>query len=288
MPDDESPVPYQIPQTVFIGDKGRLVYPLDAYFFNQGDQIIPLEAIDSSQGDLYKDVVIHRVELSRGRLIVDFQCWRTGAVRLPPVQMQGRLIEGMEVRVASLLEGKDALTVLSPAMPPMSAPGTLWIISGTVASLLAISSLFLIFALRGGNLFAVWRANSRKRRAIRKSRKAIKKIKTQMAKGRDASGKELPGHLTTSAAIAELSSEFRQFLENYCGLQCRSLVPAEFLKLEFPAGLPSGEDSPRYFSDFFTRCDTMRFSGANISRTAVDNIISEIESYIKAASLKNT
>jgi hypothetical protein len=269
--DDEVPVSYQIPQTIFLGDKGRLVYPLDAYFFNKCDQVIQLESIAKPD-----EVVIHRVELSRGRLIIDFQCWKTGTVTLPPVEIAGRIVDGMEVYVSSLIEGKDAVTVLSPAIKPIIAPGTLWIMSGGAAALIVFVACTSFFILRGGNFFAAWRGNARKRRAIRITRKALKKIKLQILKGQ----------ITASIALSELLNEFRIFLDEYCGVQCRSLVPDEFLKLSFPAELPSGADSPRYFANFFTRCDTLRFSGAGINTTALNSVINEVETFIKAAALR--
>lgn len=274
MADNDTPVPYQIPQTIYIGDAGRLVYPLDAYFFNQTDGVIAAEQIGQSA-----DVVVHRVELNKGRLIVDFQCWRTGVVALPPVNVAGKVVEGMEVRVASLLEGKDAQTVLSPPAPPLAAPGTLWIVSGATTLLITAAALLIFFVLRGGIFFASLGRRRRRWRALRVIRKALKKISLQMEKDT----------LNLSAAIAGAALELRRFLEVYCGVNCRSLVPAEFLQMEFPAGAMPGEQcSPRYFASFFTRCDTARFSGETISRAAVKALLSEVEAFVNAAALQRS
>jgi hypothetical protein len=261
-------VPYQIPQTIYIGDNGRLIYPLDTFFYNQDDQIFSLEDIPR-----HDDITVSNVELSKGQLFIDFQAWRTGIVKLPSITIAGRRIDGIEVVVASLVEGQNASTMLSAAVTPVSAPGTLWLITGTVSTIIIVTALFFFFMLRGKLFFVHLRRNTRKKRAIRLARKAIRKIRNQLEKK----------NVAESSALSHLSTEFRLFLDVYCGIDCRSLVPAEFLNLEFPLCLmPAERYSPAYFADFFTRCDTLRFSGKNISDEAVANIISEVENFVCA------
>jgi hypothetical protein len=262
-----SALPYQIPQTIYIGDAGRLVYPLDTLFFRLTNGIVPLDSIPKTE-----EISIHRIEIKDGSLIVDFQPFRTGTVRLPPLLIEDNVIDGLEVSVASLIEGKDA-AVLSPAATPVNAPGTLWIIVGGSLGILGAAAAALFAALRGTRVFSKYKLRRRKRRAIRNAERTIKKIKTQMEKGT----------FPPAAALSAASVELRLFLEHYFEINCRSLVPVEFLSLNFSgAAMPGESYTPEYFAGFFTRCDTLRFSGKNIAAAAVNGLIGEVEAFIQS------
>jgi len=75
----------------------------------------------------------------------------------------------------------------------------------------------------------------------------------------------------------------RIFLDRYFGLNCRSMVPSEFLAVTLPPERKAQDKyTPEYFFNFFTRCDTMRFSGQDVSMETVRGIIDEVEAFVKA------
>jgi hypothetical protein len=270
--EDDGAVPYQIPPVVYVGDRCRLIYPLDPFFFNLENSIIPLENIPKQD-----DVVIERLELQNGRLIVDFQGWRTGIIELPVITIDGREITGIEVRVASLLEGKDDAVILAPAKTPVNPPGALLMIAGFSLGIVLVIAVSLAIAFRGGSAVSSFLRMRRKRRAARVARNAVRRIKNHLENG----------HKTNAEAVGDVSVELRNFLYSFYGLDCRSLVPAEFLGVDFEKEpMPDQTYTSRYFAEFFTRCDTMRFSGKNISKEQVRAVIVEVDRFIAASPVK--
>jgi len=274
--EEAEPDSYQTPQTIFIGDKGKLVKNLNTVFFNIEDAHIPLDGMNED-----KDIVIHNAEIKDGKLIIDFQIFKTGVVKLPPVKIniskgegyEGYEISDMEVKVTSLIDS-GASTALSPFKKPLNAPGTLWIIVFSVFIIILIITFTMLFLLNGGSFFVNLTNNIKKKYIIFTTRRAIKRLRLSIKKGT----KDL------QTALGEISTELRVFLDRYFNLNCRSMVPAEFLTIKLPedAALPE-KYSPEYFFKFFTDCDTTRFSGQNVSLEAVSATIDEVENFIKAA-----
>ncbi|MDR3325381.1 MAG: hypothetical protein LBS82_05290, partial [Spirochaetaceae bacterium] len=264
--------PYQIPQTIYIGDRGLLVYPLDAFFFNQDPrktESIPIPGDAASA----RDVVIHSISIERGRLIVDFQPFRTGVVDLPPIVVHGQTVSGLAARVSSILEDSGGSTVLSAAALPLNAPGALWIISALVFAVLLAAALALVFLFHGGSFFVKLKRKLRHRRTIRQMQRSIKGLKTNLDKN----------NIGAQTALTGITNELRTFMDAYFNIRCRSMVPREFLDIAFPAGLDVGEPyTPRYFHQFFTNCDTIRFSGETVSAASVQDIVGQVERFVAA------
>jgi hypothetical protein len=255
--------PYQIPQTVYIGDKGRLVYPLDGFFSNQKNGALPLDGLDTDDA-----ILISSIEIDNGRLVVDFQAFRTGAIPLPVIVINGEPLSGLEVYISSLLDGSDNVTVLSPAAAPLSAPGTLWIVVSIIFIVILIFTVTFLFLFRGGNFFSVLQRRIKKARIIRKTQKAVKKLKINLEKE----------NISARTALSGISNELRVFLDNFFNTDCRSMVPLEFLDMVFPDD--SGLDpkyTPRFFYHFFENCDKLRFSGGVVTAETVRAIILEVE-----------
>ncbi|MDR2865088.1 MAG: hypothetical protein LBV68_05730 [Spirochaetaceae bacterium] len=261
-------MPYQIPQTIYIGDKGRLIYPLDGLFFDQKDSFLPVDKLSKSD-----DIVINAIEIKDRQLIVDFQVFKTGIVKVPPIFVNGKTLSGLEVYVASLLENSPHAMVLSPAASPLSVPGTLWIISALVFGIIILAAFILLFFTRGGNIFFGLKLKIKQKRIIRQTQKTIKKLKANLEKD----------SISAQLALSGISNELRIFLDNFFNIDCRSMVPLEFLAITLPKD--SGLDEnyyPRYFSEFFQKCDTIRFSGNLVPRETVLTIIEEVETFINA------
>jgi hypothetical protein len=279
--------PYQIPQTIYIGDHGRLVYPLNGFFFNQ-EEAVPKPAIASEFDgeENYADIIINELsivddaaggglgrlsaEASDMRLIVDFQVFKTGIVQIPPIVIAGETLQGLEVQVSSILEESGDLTILSPAEQPLNAPGTIWIITSIVLTVIFIVAFLFLFVFKGSAFLSDLKRKLRNRRIIHQTQKSIKKLKINLDKK----------NIGARAALDGIATELRLFLDNYFNIHCLSMSPPEFLKLSFPASCLAQEYSANYFYEFFMKCDTIRFSGAAVSEEAVREIIVEVETLV--------
>ena len=111
------PPPYLLPQTIFVGDSGRLVVPLGPTF--AGFDSFVLETFDmlSEISAETPDLVFRRIELERrgdrSRLIIDFIPFDVGVLTLPCLaalfavenfpEAEFFRLSGLEVQVASVL-----------------------------------------------------------------------------------------------------------------------------------------------------------------------------------------
>jgi hypothetical protein len=265
---------YLIPQTVFVGDLGRLVYPLK-------DTVPPGEnlVLDIPK-DLprVKDLIITRVELDRregdARLLIDFQAFAPGLIPLPPVEIASRSFTGLEIRVASILESDEDL-VLSPPASPLAVPGTVLVIYGAVFAVI----VFILGVVFGGFWYGkhldYFRARSLRRRTLRNIRRILRRIRIALGKNKTGEGE----------ALTLVSSEFRTFLSCFSGMNCRAMVPGEFLRL--PPLFPPEEgkapsDTGGFLRDLFRRCDTLRFSGGAIDCGTAIGILEDIQNFVSA------
>jgi hypothetical protein len=254
--------PYIIPQTIFVGDKGRLVFPLGSAFGGTEGAVIQGADLPRST-----DLVISRVELERrgaaARLLVDFQAYVPGLILLPPIEIASHTFTGLEVSISSILSVEQRGMVLSGPAEPLAAPGTAVMIYGTILGI-----IFLLLGLTLGGVWGKTRLSSfaeriRRRRVIRAMGRSLKRLRSAGAEKADKN-REI---------LETLSGEFRTFLGILMGTNCRAMVPREFLTL--PALGPGYGLSPFALSELFRHCDTLRFSGADIEREAVFNLLEE-------------
>jgi hypothetical protein len=76
-----------------------------------------------------------------------------------------------------------------------------------------------------------------------------------------------------------LSGEFRSFLAWYTGDNCRAMTAREFgrpFSLEQSYGLPEGE----FLRNFFSRCDSLRFSGGEIIDDDALAVFDDLKHYL--------
>jgi hypothetical protein len=213
-----------------------------------------------------KDVVITRVELERrggaAQLLVDFQAYVPGLVVLPPIEIASHTFTGIEVSISSILSVERRGMVLSSPADPLAAPGTAGLVYETILGI-----ILLLLAVTVGNFWRKTRLRDfaerwRRRRVIRAMGKCVGRLRGAGAGG---NGK----------ILETLSGDFRTFLGILTGTNCRAMVPREFLALP---GLGSAAGlSPAFVSDLFRRCDTLRFSGADIDGEAVFNLLDEFK-----------
>ncbi|MDR2403587.1 MAG: hypothetical protein LBD78_06110 [Spirochaetaceae bacterium] len=270
---------YLIPQRVFVGDRGQLVFPLGGAFAG-----VPETLIDSPEFlPRLPDLVIFRVELeNRGgapRLLIDFTAYTPGVIELPPIEIASFVFTDLRVEIGSILAGEDDPMVLSGPASFLPAPGTTILIYGTV-----MGFILLILGVIAGMIWGVpglrrFLEKTRRRWLIGSMKRILWQLQDLQAKRGSAGDGEI---------VARLSAEFRTFLCLVTGINCRVLVPREFLSLSIPGAgadrgaADSGALSGEFLRDFFSRCDTLRFSGMAIGAGDVRCLLDGAAIFIKA------
>ncbi|MDR0630326.1 MAG: hypothetical protein LBG24_11975 [Treponema sp.] len=271
--------PYLIPQTLFVGDPGRLVVPLGPVSRDFHPFIVEKALLKPLHEP--RDLVIQRIELeNRGgqaRLLVDFVPYAPGFLTLPDLplpdlQSRGLSTAGLQVWIASLLTQETL--VLSEPLPPLAIPGTTLLIYGSTAGILTI--------LLGGIGFRVWgrghlqdvQERIRRRRLIR----VMKRLPGNLEK---ALKNESPGDI-----LCRLSGELRHGLSLLTGMPCQAMDAGELKTL--PPLLPPEPERPEavtrilsgiFLCGIFRRCDALRFSGTPINRQELLRMLKELQDF---------
>jgi hypothetical protein len=277
---------YQIPQTIYVGDRARLIYPLPQLLSISKDAKVTIEENDndteSPQTDF--DVVIRNVELDKSgkNLIIDFQAYRTGIVTLPVILIDKEKFSGIQVVVASLIDSGNSSMALSHPALPLAAEGTFWIITTIV---LSITGAFLVigFLWKRWGLFIIGlNTNLKSYYLLFVIFRIIKKTKKNLSK------EKIEGLET----ITILSGELRKFFSLFWNIPCISMVPEEFLTIQI-------DNSKNYKSiqndkisevqtdlridlcSFFKTCDSLRFSGEGITVETANKIIEDAKNILR-------
>jgi hypothetical protein len=260
---------YLLPQTIFVGDRGRLVKPLgQAYMaarpfvYAAPDTIPPAE-----------DMVISRIELEHrngsARLLIDFIPYVPGTVSFPPVIIpidgsEPLTVTGLTVQVASILRPQEAS--LSGFAAPLTVPGTGIVVYGAAAVVLVFLLAAAGMGIWGRKHFTAFRERFRKRRLLRAMARYLRRLGAES----NSAGIFRQGEL-----FSELSGEFREFLSLFTGINCRALTPSELGGIHAPA-----EVSGMYLCDLFRRWEILRFSGKKIGREDLSAVLDEVRGFI--------
>ena len=264
---------YLIPQTIFVGDRGRLVAVLGPAFQNMDAFVLQ----SPREISVNPDLVISRIELEKRnngiRLLIDFVPYAPLSFSFPLLQVSsstGReslILGGIEINVASILTPE--LMVLSDPALPLAVPGTGFIVYGgaAVILLILIVAIGVLFWMR--RYLGPFREKMKKRRLIASLEKNLNSLR---AEDNDFRQKELFSHL---------AREFREFLCLLTGIDCMVLTPLEFLSL--PVLVP-GSPGPDYLCGLFRRWDKLRFAGTPMARSSVHEILDELVSFLSIIS----
>jgi len=283
-------MPYLLPQTIFVGDHGRLVVPLGQVY----TQIAPFVLEAPNKFFDMPDIVIQRIELEHRsggpRLLIDFIPYVTGTLSFPPMDLGSMRaaiynesileemppeISGLEAQVASILSPSQ--TTLSEPASPMAVPGTTLLVYGTLALIL----LFLVFCI-GGSIWGrrhfrdIWE-HLRRRYLLRGMLRFMQRLQQECNNRKNTN---------YGFFLTRLSGEFREFLSLFTGVNCRPLTAAEFLDLPLHYDDSMLEDrfllTPDYLCDLFRTWDTLRFSGRLIDRVDLFLAVTKAEKFLIA------
>ncbi|MDR0718474.1 MAG: hypothetical protein LBF78_02470 [Treponema sp.] len=272
---------YLVPQTIFVGDRGRLVVPLGQAF--AGEEPFVREA----PGELPKagDLVINRIELEKrsgaSRLLIDFVPFAPGILTLPDIvpskrplsrfELETLTVRGLKAEVASILVPGDSS--LSNLAPPLHAPGTSLVIYGGAAVILLALFLGIGVSFWGRRHFSELLERFRRRRLLRAMKRFLIRMGAQAALKKDDEAAGL---------FALLSGEFREFLTLFTGVNCRVLTPAEFGSLE-PGCFgrtASAFLKKEYLKKLFNNWELLRFSGSALGLDELFGVLKELKAFV--------
>ena len=246
--------PYLIPQIIFVGDPGRLVVPIGRAFARVEPFVWdnPDKLIDTT------DLVIQRIELERrggvSRVLIDFIPYAPGTLSLPPLEFPSQDVSllGLEVQVASILDPSQM--VLTEPAAPLAVPGTSLLVYGTLVFVLFLLAMGIAASFWGRRHFRDFLERLRRKYLLRNMMRFLRRLNQECRFEANSSGKKpyLPAFYLT-----RLSTEFREFLTQFTGINCRSLTAGEFLLSPSSFLLPA----PYSLCNLFRSWDILRFSG---------------------------
>jgi hypothetical protein len=193
-------------------------------------------------------------------LLVDFQAYVPGTITLPPIEIASHTFAGLEVTISSILSVEQQGMVLSGPAEPLAAPGTAALIYGAILGIILLLLALALGSVWGRTRLGGFAERLRRQRVIRAMGRTLKRLRA-FSPGRDAE------------ILETLSRDFRILLGMLTGINCRAMVPSEFLALD-GAGLAPG---PEAVANLFRRCDALRFSGEGIEREAVFSLLDEFK-----------
>ena len=251
--------PFLLPQTVFVGDTGRLVVPL-------GNEYMHIEPFVLDAMEYYDELHILRIELERraniNRLLIDFIPYSPGLLIFPPLEISPEndlVIEDLEVEIASILN--PARMSLAETAAPLAQPGTGLLVYGSISIILLVLFLGIAGTVLGRRHFGDIFLKIRKRYLLRKMISFLRRL------GLDCSNRE---ENEVHSYLGLLSGEFREFLSLFTGINCLSLSAGEFLEF-------SSEEIPMQHElySIFRKWDILRFSGQVIEASHVLDAVRE-------------
>ena len=282
--------PFLMPQTIFVGDSGRLVVPLGQAF--SGAEPFVMAGGFPETPELELKTIELELRGGMARLFIDFVPYVPGTITLPPLSFLPeaalKALSGLEIHVTSILDSSN--TVLSDPASPLTIPGTSVLVYGTIIPL-----IFFVFFVIGTSLWGrrnfkeIWE-RFRRRHLIKSMMKFLRRLKHESFD----ENKESPMFY-----LNLLSGEFREFLSFFTGVNCRSLTAGEFLYLSLgyeamEAGSEEAREGrfikeddrrflkPVFLCDLFHTWDKLRFCGRDVDRVDLFLALKETGNFITA------
>jgi len=260
---------YMLPQTVYIGDRARLVITLGPVFND-----VPV-FINPEPRDLLSlpDLTVNRMELEkRGeniRLLVDFVSYAPGTFLLPLLELHSAsagplVLGGIQFTVTSILT--PAMMVLSDPVQPLAAPGTGLIVYGGAGLIIFVVFLMIAALLWSRKIFGPLKNRFRKKRLLASLDQKIKILRGECEPVR------------RNEIFSLLAGEFREFLSFITGVDCRVLTPPEFSKQVFDV---PGFPEPGCLHELFRQWDNLRFCGQPAPHPEILKILDSLEAFFK-------
>ncbi|MDR2808701.1 MAG: hypothetical protein LBB43_06830 [Spirochaetaceae bacterium] len=248
---------YQIPQTVYVGDRALLVLPLEEGALANWEKTTGLPSLPQLH--------IHRITAAKGQISIDFTAFSTGFIEVPAFEIPGLgTISGLKVSIASIFDGASTSTILSPPAAPLPVPGTSALVSGIIAGAIILSFVFV--------LSSAWRkrwCNLILKRLLHyylifKMNRFLSKMHKTAALCDAQNG------------LCRLHNEVRRFMSRITGIDCLCLTVSEIEPV-------LGAD----FAALINRCDTLRFAGVEVTATDFCVLLDAVQGYVNTLSVSD-
>jgi hypothetical protein len=245
--------PYLIPQTVFVGDRARLVIPL-------GDgAIFEKNWVQSADLPASPDIHLHRITGEKEHISIDFTAFTPGTIVLPAIEVPVLgIITGLPVTITSILDN-DSAALSAPAIP-LVVPGTSVLIYTVTASALILGIVGIKTNAWQRYALNIIHKKARRRYLIGKMKRTLKKMYVSMF-----------DTINHREILDRLSREFRVFLSLFTEIDCQPLTAAEIARI--PALASMGQE----LGDLLQWCDMLRFSGISPVDTTVNTVFAKLE-----------
>ena len=258
---------YLIPRQIFVGDPATLVVPLPASEQNRSD-IILSHPSDNLPSD--PNIDFHRIILERrtagSRLMIEFTPFVSGSLKLPVIEIGEIIFDDLTITVNSLINDKTS-PILSGAASALAIPGTALMLYGSISAIIVFLLLVILFLVKGRTFIKIFIEKWKRKNLFSALRKTAKRLHKDVFKGNDK-----------RYIIDKLSNEFRVFLSQLTGNNCRAMTAKEFEYLQVSLNLRN--DSDFSLVTFFRTCDDLRFSGAEISSGGLFGLLSDMKNFI--------
>ncbi|MCL2801772.1 MAG: hypothetical protein FWD28_08455 [Treponema sp.] len=256
---------YLIPRQIYVGDPAVLVLTLPPS--SQNENIVLASQLDSNIMPSDPNIDFHRILLERriagSRLMIEFTAFTPGTHVFPDIEIGGEQFTGLQVRVNSLIENRSTQS-LAGAAAVLAMPGTAIMLYGSLIGLIVFILLTIWFIFKGravlNKLYQKWK-RYRLFASIRKTEKRL-----QRALNKNADKRQI---------LDKLSGEFREFLSVLTEKNCRSMTAREFDSLVMPEAM---QNMP--LSEFFYKCDELRFSGAAINPHEISKLLGFLRAFL--------
>jgi hypothetical protein len=206
-------------------------------------------------------------------------------MELPPFEIGGIPFRDLRIEIASILGADEtaqafSARVLSPPALPLAVPGTGVLVYGTLSAVVLILLVFLWALAFGPRRFAGWLRKWKRKRLIASLAGMERRLRRKL-------NREGPGIKNFEALLNVLASELRVFLTLFTGENCRAMTAGELSRLSLPGKAAAGDDfflAGAFLGGFFRRCDDLRFSGVEVPKNELEDMLRELKGFIAALS----
>jgi len=272
-----------MPRQIFVGDTAVLIVPLPAVSSN-----IPDIVITPGQDNMpfCPNIDFHRIVLEQrvtgSRLLIEFTPFAAGTLELPVIEIGDENFAELTITVNSVIDEKASPHLSGPASA-LIMPGTALLLYGSLTAIIVFLLLVFLFLVKGKTILKIIMEKWRLFRLFKSIRKMEKFLHEEILRGSDK-----------RIIVDKLSEEFRSFLSYLSGINCRVMTSSEFksfpVLITIPDNTQETENSaklqrfaaaePPFLSGFFRSCDTMRFSGDDISSKDLLGLLEDVKTFV--------
>jgi len=269
------------PQQIFVGDFATLIleFPAEEQNNNQtgvGDIILtPQSGFMPSD----PDIDFHRIKLERSvtgkKLLIEFSAFIPGKIELPVIEIGGENFAGITITVSSVID-EHSSHVLSGAATALAIPGTSLMLYGTLVIIIFLIIIMLLFFTKGRSFIKKLIQKWKFIRLFNSMRKIEKQLRREILKD-----------IEKRVILDKLSDEFRIFLSNLIGINCRVKTAHEFERLDFTNSTFKNTVHINLvctttLPTFFRTLDNIRFSGDTIDSQNINKLLDDLNSFLTA------